>query len=200
MRLPVLAVATLATVALASACGSSNGGLIPTETADSLSTDLTNIQAGVEASNCSVTAQAIETARIDFENLPSSISAKLRSQLTQGFNTLVVSAELKCQQSNPSGPTGPSSSTSSSTSTSSTTTTSTTTTTTSSAATTASSTSAATTSASTTGPTCTQVTTPNGGTFCEGATGPTSTNGIGGGGIGGGGGVDGGGGVGVPGN
>jgi hypothetical protein len=191
VRLPVLAAATLATVALATACGSSGGGLIPADTAGSLSTDLTNIQAGVEASNCAVTAQAIETARIDFENLPSSINAKLRSQLTEGFNTLVISAELKCQQSNPGGPTG-SSGTSTSSSTSSATTTSTsTTTTTSSAATTTTSTSAATSAATTTGPTCTQVTTPNGGTFCEGSTGPTSTNGIGGGGLGGGGGVGG---------
>jgi hypothetical protein len=191
VRLPVLAAATLATVALATACGSSGGGLIPADTAGSLSTDLTNIQAGVEASNCAVTAQAIETARIDFENLPSSINAKLRSQLTEGFNTLVISAELKCQQSNPGGPTG-SSGTSTSSSTSSATSTSTsTTTTTSSAATTTTSTSAATSAATTTGPTCTQVTTPNGGTFCEGSTGPTSTNGIGGGGLGGGGGVGG---------
>jgi hypothetical protein len=183
MRLSVLATATLATVALASACGSSGGGLIPADTADSLSTDLTNIQAGVEASNCAVTAQAIETARSAFDNMPSSISSKLRAQLLEGFNTLVVSAELKCQQSTPTGPTGPTSATSSSTSTSSTTTTSTSTaTTTSSAATTTTSSSAASTTATTTGPGCTPVQLPNGGTVCEGATGPTSTNGIGGGG------------------
>jgi hypothetical protein len=194
VRLPVLAAATLATVALATACGSSGGGLIPVETAGSLSTDLTNIQAGVEASNCPVTAQAIETAEQDFENLPSSINAKLRSQLTQGFNTLVVSAELKCQQSGgggQTGPTGTSSTTTSSSTSSAATTTTLTTTTTSSAATTTTSSSAATSVATTTGPTCTQVTTPNGGTVCEGSTGPTSTNGIGGGGLGGGGGVGG---------
>jgi hypothetical protein len=189
VRLPVLAAATLATVALASACGSSSGGLIPADTADSLNSALTDIQAGVEASDCAVTAQAIENARSDFDSLPSSINAKLRSQLLEGFQTLEGSAELKCQQSTPTGPTGPSSSTSTSTSTSSTTTTSTSTaTTTSSAATTSTSSSAASTTATTTGPSCTLVTTPNGGTVCEGSTGPTSTNGIGGGaGIGGGG-------------
>jgi hypothetical protein len=185
VRLPVLAVATLATVALASACGSSNGGLIPTDTAGSLTTDLTNIQAGVLAGDCAVTDQAIETAHSDFENLPSTINAKLRDQLVSGFNTLVLSAELKCE-SNSGGPTGPTSSTSTSSSTttsssSSAATTTTTTTTTSSAATTTSS-SAASTTATTTGPSCTLITTPNGGTVCQGATGDTSSNGIGGGG------------------
>jgi hypothetical protein len=185
VRLPVLAVATLATVALASACGSSSGGLIPTDTAGSLTTDLTNIQAGVLAGDCAVTDGAIETARYDFENLPSTISAALRDQLVSGFNTLVLSAELKCR-SGTIGPTGPTSSTSSSSSTTTSTTssaatTTTTTTTTSSAATTASS-SAASTTATTTGPSCTLITTPNGGTVCEGATGDTSSNGIGGGG------------------
>jgi peptidoglycan DL-endopeptidase CwlO len=184
VRLPVLAAATLATVALASACGSSTGGRIPTDTAGSLTTDLTNIQAGVVAGNCPVTNAAIESARIDFEDLPTAINSELRNQLVQGFNTLVLSAELKCQQSSGGGPTGPtsSSSTSSSTTSSSTTTsTSTATTATSSAATTTSS-SAASTTATTTGSTCTPITTPNGGTVCVGATGDTSSNGIGGGG------------------
>ena len=186
MRLPVLAAATLATVALASACGSSSGGLIPTDTAGLLTTDLTNIQAGVVAGDCAVTSAAIESARIDFEDLPTAINSQLRSQLVQGFNTLVLSAELKCQQSNGGGPTGPtgsssSSSSSSTTSSSTSTSTSTSTTSTSSAATTSSS-SAASTSATTTGPSCTLITTPNGGTVCVGATGDTSTNGIGGGG------------------
>lgn len=182
MRLPALAAATLATVAIATACGSSSGGLIPFDTAGSLKADLNSIRAGVRAGDCQVTDAAIETAQSDFENLPSGIDPHLRSQLVAGFTTLETSAQLECQQTNPGGSTGStgtsSSSTSSSTSTStSTSTTTTTTTATSSAATTATS-SAATTSTDT-GPTCTLVTTPNGGTVCEGATGD---NGIGGGG------------------
>ena len=184
MRLPVLAAATLATVALASACGSSNGGLIPIDTAGTLNSDLGNIHAGVAAGDCAVTLAAIETATIDFENLPSGIDKRLASQLQQGFHTLTTSAELQCASTAPGGSTGTTGATSTSSSSSSSTTSSTTTssTTTSSTATTTTSSAATTTTSSTTGASCTLVTTPNGGTVCEGATGSTSSNGIGGGG------------------
>jgi hypothetical protein len=186
---PLLAAAAIATALALAACGSSNGGLIPSETAGTLTSDLNNIQAGVAAGNCPVTDAAIESATIDFESLPSSIDKKLASQLQQGFKTLTVSAELQCGTSSGTGSTGTTGSTStSSTSSSSSTTSSTTTssTTTSSAATTSTSSSAATTTTpTTTGSSCTPVTTTNGGTVCEGPTGTTSSNGIGGGGIGG---------------
>jgi hypothetical protein len=187
MRAPALAVAALAAALSLAACGSSSGGLIPTETAGSLNSDLTNIQAGVTAQDCAVTDQAIESATLDFESLPSSINQRLASQLQQGFHTLVTYAELKCQPASGNGSTGQTGTTgSSSTSSSSSSTTSSTTTsstTTSSTATTSTSSSAATTSSSTTtGPSCTLVTTPNGGTVCEGTTGDTSSSGIGGGG------------------
>jgi len=183
------AAAVVGALALA-ACGSSGGGLIPAETAGALTNDLTNIQAGVAAGDCAVTDQAIESATLDFESLPSGIDKRLVSQLTQGFKTLVASAQLACQSSAGNGSTGTTGSSSSSSSTSSSSTTSSTTTSstvTSSAATTSSTSSAATTTTPTdTGTSCTPVTTPNGGTICEGATGDTSSNGIGGGaGIGG---------------
>jgi len=188
VRAPALALAALATVLAASACGSSGGGLISPDTAGSLNTDLTNIQAGVAAQDCAVTNAAIEAARNDFENLPSSIDSKLANQLREGFTTLVTSAELQCQSSSGNGSTGQtgtsgSTSTSSSTSSSSTSSsTSTSSTTTSSTATTTTNSSAATTSTTGTGSSCIPVTNPNGGTVCEGTTGSTSTNGIGGGG------------------
>jgi hypothetical protein len=189
MRKPLLAVAALASALALAACGSSGGGLIPTEEAGSLNSDLTNIQAGVSAGDCAVTNAAIETATIDFESLPSSINQRLASQLQQGFRTLVTSAEQACLAASGNGSTGQTgptgSSTTSSSSSSTTSSTTTTSTTTSSAATTTTSSSSAATTTTTptnTGSTCTLVTTPNGGTVCEGTTGPTSSGGIGGGG------------------
>jgi hypothetical protein len=185
VRPPALAAAAVATVLALAACGSSSGGLIPTDTAGTLNSDLGNIHAGVAAGDCAVTNAAIETATIDFENLPSSIDKRLANQLIQGFKSLTTSAELQCQSAAGNGSTGTTGATSSSSSSSSSSTTSSTTTsstTTSSTTSSTASSTASTTTSTTTGASCTPVTTANGGTVCEGATGDTSSNGIGGGG------------------
>ena len=190
-RALAVAATALAAAALISSCGSSSG-LIPSITASSLINDLGNIQAGVLAGDCNLTNQAIQTAEMDFVNVPSSVNSKLRSQLSAGLSAVVISAQRKCALNANSGSTsstGPTTSTgstgaaSTSSSTSSTTTststaatTTTTTTTTSSTASTTASSSAATTI---TTPTCT--TSPAGGTVCQPSTGSTQTNGIGGG-------------------
>ncbi|HEY7967222.1 MAG TPA: hypothetical protein VID68_09350 [Solirubrobacteraceae bacterium] len=189
--LAVTAVALLAAVAITSCGGGSSGGLIPQSTALTLNNDLGNIQAGVLAGQCSLTETQVTNARADFESLPPTINARLRTQLIEGFNALQLSAGRQCQGSQPSGstgttgsggPTGPTGTTSSTTSSS--TTSSTASSTTSSTATTTSSSAATTTTGTTTttpGQTCT--TAPSGGTVCSTtstSTSTTSTNGLGG--------------------
>jgi hypothetical protein len=191
VRALALTAAALTAAFVISACGSSSGGLIPSATAGELTTDLQDIQQAVEQQDCGLTSLAINNAQTAFDNLPSSVNARLREQLQKGFTQLTISAATACQSSSSpggtsTGPTGPTTSTSSSSTTTSSTTTTTTSTSSSAATTTSTSSSAATTTTgTTTGPIC--VTNPNGGTVCEGSTSTSTsqTNGIGGAGTGG---------------
>jgi hypothetical protein len=195
MKALAVAVATLATAVLISACGGS-GGLIPAASAGTLRVDLARISADVVELNCTGANTDIATANNDFNSLPTSVNTALVTELQTGLTALATNALKECQGSTSStgptqtGSTGVTTATSTTGATSSTTSSSTTTSSTaSSTASTTSSTTASSTASTTTtdtntttgdtGPTCTQTPSESGGTpACDGAT--SNAGGIGG--------------------
>ena len=174
-----LACVALAATALLAACGGS-AGLIPQTSANTLHTDLTNIDNDYYGHACATARGDLRQAETDFSALLTGVNPRLARQLQAGLATLTADETSQCQAassgngsgnhgSGNNGSTGPTGSTSTS-STSSTTTSSTTTSSTSTAATT---------TGGPTGATCVTTTNPDGGTpICVGTTSPTS--GIGG--------------------
>jgi hypothetical protein len=101
-RLPLcIAVSGLA-AALLAACGGS-AGLIPTGNAGPLRSDFEAVANAAENGNgdCSSTRTAIQKTEGDFESLPSSVDARLRTRLSEGIAHLRSQALLACTQ--PSG-------------------------------------------------------------------------------------------------
>jgi hypothetical protein len=188
MRALRLACVAFASAALLAACGSSVG-LVSSDSAATLQTDLANIQLAFAAPDCTLASAYVAKAEDDFDNLPQSINQQLLAQLQDGMFALASDEHHQCTNSTSStgptntGPTGPTGVTGT-TSTTSTTTTSTSTT---SSTTSSTSTSGSTSTTGITGATCPATTGIGGGTpSCDNSTSSTSsTSGIGGAGTGG---------------
>jgi hypothetical protein len=163
-------------VSCVAACGG-GAGLLSADQSLSLSGQGNEINAAVQSGNCGAAVNASAALNHDVQNLPITVNATLRGNLTQGAATIARLAHKDCRQhattATPSIPT-----TTSSSSTDSTTTTPTTTTTTSTTTpTTTTSTSTTTTSATT--PTDTGSTSTTTGGAGLGAGGTTTDNGNG---------------------
>jgi hypothetical protein len=189
MRALRLACVAFASAALLAGCGSSVG-LISSDSAATLQTDLANIQLAFAAPDCTLASAYVAKAEDDFENLPQSVNPQLLAQLQDGMFALASDEHHQCTNSTSStGPTntGPTGQTGVTGTTSTTSTTTTTSSSTTSSTTSSTSTGGTTGTTGITGPTCPTTTGVGGGTpACEDSTSSTSsTSGIGGAGTGG---------------
>jgi hypothetical protein len=167
------------------ACGG-GAGLLSGNQSIALSGQADQISSAVQAGNCGAATNASAALSSDVQNLPATVNSTLRSNLSQGANTIAQLAATDCRQHTTSTPSTPTRSTSASTSSTSSTSTSTST----STPTTTSSTSTTSTSATTptnTGTTSTTTggaglgggTTTSNGNGNNGGTGPGNGNGNG---------------------
>jgi xanthine/uracil/vitamin C permease (AzgA family) len=181
-RLRLVCVA-LAAATLLAACGSS-AGLIPQTSANTLHTDLTNIDNDYYGHDCASARADLYNAETDFSDLLTGVNPRLARQLQAGLATLTADETSQCHAASSGNGSGNNGSTGTNGSTgptgvTGTTSTSTSSTTTSSTTTSSTTSSAATTTGGPTGATCVTTTNPDGGTpICVGATSPSS--GIGG--------------------
>jgi hypothetical protein len=83
--------------ALLASCGSSKG-LIPSSNAGPLSGDFDNVTQAVAQGDCAATRQALAQARHDFDALPATVDAGLRSRLREGLTNLDSVALTQCAQ------------------------------------------------------------------------------------------------------
>lgn len=99
LRLALAAVLGLAAALLVS-CGSSGKGLIPTANAGPLQADFEAVSAAARTGDgdCTATEAAIAKTEQDFNALPSSVDAGLRSTLSQGIRNLRERALELCTQ------------------------------------------------------------------------------------------------------
>jgi hypothetical protein len=86
--------------ALIVSCGSSGQGLIPAAAAGPLKRDFEAVQQSAEAANgdCTTTEAALLKTAEDFNALPSSVDAGLRSNLRQGIANLRKRAQEMCRE------------------------------------------------------------------------------------------------------
>lgn len=94
-----LAVALGAGAAVLVACGSSSGkGLIPVASSEPLQSDFQEVaQAAVSGNgDCTATETALEKTRLDYEKLPASVDAGLRTRLREGIENLHSQALAQC--------------------------------------------------------------------------------------------------------
>jgi hypothetical protein len=119
---------------LASACGSSGGGLIPSASAGPLKGDFEAVAQAAKRGNgdCTETQEAIVKTEQDFLGLPATVDPGLREALGKGIANLSARARALCTQPLSGSSTATSSATTTSTSSSTHTTTPSTSTTTSS--------------------------------------------------------------------
>jgi hypothetical protein len=89
-----------AATALALACGSSGGGLIPAGNAGPLQSDFEAIAQAAQSANgsCATTEAAIIKTEQDFRALPSGVDSGLRNTLRQGIASLRSRALVACTQ------------------------------------------------------------------------------------------------------
>ncbi|MGA2470125.1 MAG: hypothetical protein ABSG64_05490 [Solirubrobacteraceae bacterium] len=87
--------------------GSSSSGLIPTESASTITTTLSQLSADLTNHNCVATTADLQTLYADIQALPPSVAAKLRDNLIAGENTIAKYAPKQCAASKKVGPTGP---------------------------------------------------------------------------------------------
>jgi hypothetical protein len=140
-------------VSLVAACGS-NTGLLSATTASSLTNQLQQVSSDIQRGDCAAAADQLASVTQNIQNLPSSVSSTLRSNLNQGLSK---AQELIAAQCKPGASTTP-------------TTTTTATTPTATTQTTTQPTTTHTTTTTTTPPTTTTpaTTTPNAGTTSTG--------------------------------
>ena len=119
-------------VSLLAACGGGSG-LLSSNQANNLNSQLDQVSAAVKARQCAAAANAITTFSNSVIDLPPAVSPTLTRNLEQGASTVALLAARECQL--PAATTATTTSSSSSSSTSSTTTTAPTTTTTQSTST-----------------------------------------------------------------
>ncbi|HEY2436533.1 MAG TPA: hypothetical protein VGH93_05090 [Solirubrobacteraceae bacterium] len=94
-------------VSLIAACGSSNG-LLASSTADQLTSQLQQVSSDAKQGNCAAAADELAKVTQDIQNLPSSVSSTLRSNLNQG---LTKAQELLASQCKITATTTPSTTT-----------------------------------------------------------------------------------------
>jgi hypothetical protein len=96
----LLAAALGLAAALLISCGGSGKGLIPTANAGPLQQDFEAVSQAAQTANgdCSATETAIAKTEQDFDALPSSVDAGLRSTLSQGIANLRSRALALCTQ------------------------------------------------------------------------------------------------------
>jgi len=134
------ALLAVAAMLLASSCGSSGAGLIPSASAGPLKEDFEKVAQAAKSGNgdCTATQEAIVKTEQDFLGLPSTVDPGLRETLSKGIANLSARARALCAEPLSTGTSATSTATTSTSTTSSTDTTvpSTTSTTTSSTSTT----------------------------------------------------------------
>lgn len=81
-------------------CGSSGAGLIPADNAEPLVKDFQAVEAAAAKGNgdCTATKAALHTTERDFQSLPASVNAGLRSKLHEGIAHLQTLALELCAQ------------------------------------------------------------------------------------------------------
>jgi hypothetical protein len=106
-----LIAATLLAGAGLAACGGGSAGLIPTNNVTAIGNDLSSLSAALSAHSCSDTQGALGSLLGDIDNLPSSVAAKLKSNLVDGYERLDNTARVQCKATvtrhTHTGPTGP---------------------------------------------------------------------------------------------
>lgn len=104
-RAAALIGATVGSVLLLTACGSS-GGLIPASNANTISNDLSTLATALESHDCDNARTALQRIDLDINALPSSVNPKLRTNLVEGYENLADYAPTQCHsQSSSTGAT-----------------------------------------------------------------------------------------------
>jgi hypothetical protein len=83
------------------ACGSSGKGLIPTGDAGPLQSDFEGVTQAAQSGDCKATEAALLKTQHDFDVLPASVDASLRSRLGEGVSKLRSGALEACKQALP---------------------------------------------------------------------------------------------------
>ncbi len=83
------------------ACGSSGKGLIPAGDAGPLQSDFEGVTQAAQSGDCTATETALLKTQHDFDVLPASVDASLRSRLGEGVSKLRSGALEACKQALP---------------------------------------------------------------------------------------------------
>lgn len=83
-------------VSLIAACGSSSG-LLSATTASSLTNQLQQVSTDIQQGNCAAAADELGRLTLQIQNLPSSVSSTLRSNLDQGLTRAQELAASQCK-------------------------------------------------------------------------------------------------------
>jgi hypothetical protein len=83
------------------ACGSSGKGLIPSGDAGPLQSDFERVTQAAQSGDCTATEAALLKTQHDFDVLPASVDASLRSRLGEGVSKLRSGALEACKQALP---------------------------------------------------------------------------------------------------
>jgi hypothetical protein len=83
------------------ACGSSGKGLIPSGDAGPLQSDFERVTRAAQSGDCTATEAALLKTQHDFDVLPASVDASLRSRLGEGVSKLRSGALEACKQALP---------------------------------------------------------------------------------------------------
>jgi hypothetical protein len=83
-------------VSLIAACGSSSG-LLSANTASSLTNQLQQVSSNIQQGNCAAAADELGKLTQEIQNLPSSVSSTLRSNLDQGLTRAQELAASQCK-------------------------------------------------------------------------------------------------------
>lgn len=97
LKLICALLAGIGTAVAVASCGSA-AGLIPAGNAGPLQSDFDAVAQAVAAGDCTAASQAVAKAQQDLGNLPSTVDAKLRADLTQGVQRLANTAGTQCHQ------------------------------------------------------------------------------------------------------
>jgi cell division protein FtsN len=91
-------------VSLIAACGSSTG-LLSADTATSLTNQLQQVSSDLQQGNCAAAHDELAKLSQDIQNLPSSVSSTLRSNLNEGLTRAQELAATQCKSPTSTTPT-----------------------------------------------------------------------------------------------
>ena len=78
------------------ACGSTNPAMIPQQNADRLKSDLDEVAAAVDATDCSRADRALAQLAADYASLPARTSVRIKRRLKDGLDRLGSQANKEC--------------------------------------------------------------------------------------------------------